>query len=106
MSVSINTNGHVEIGGITPECFECGKPFTEAEWDDRHDFEGYDCHAHCCPVCKENNEAVRLVLVLSFEPYEEGEPHPMESFSKGLDALIDLHFPNTAHLAYYGWEHI
>jgi hypothetical protein len=33
-------------------CTICDKPFTEEQWDDRHDdLDGNDVHAECCPVC-------------------------------------------------------
>ena len=38
-------------------CEVCGRGFTQAEWDDRHDSEdsedGY-YHAECCPVCADD----------------------------------------------------
>ena len=36
-------------------CSVCGKPFTEAAWNNRHTDprDGMsDCHAGCCPKCK------------------------------------------------------
>lgn len=47
-----------------PVCAVCDKPFSPAEWDDRHDLhepgctrEGcacdMPCHAKCCPDCKQ-----------------------------------------------------
>ena len=52
------------------KCDACGKPFTQSQWDVRHqghvegcpqnDFDPCDCdlvyHAACCPICKQERE--------------------------------------------------
>lgn len=32
-------------------CYECGEPFTDDEWEDRHQDDEHDYHARCCPNC-------------------------------------------------------
>ena len=40
---------------VGPWCAECGQPFTEFEWENRHTrYDGEDVHADCCfaPKCE------------------------------------------------------
>lgn len=33
-------------------CWECDRPFSDDEWDNRHsDPEGMDVHEECCVIC-------------------------------------------------------
>jgi hypothetical protein len=50
----------------SPRCAVCRRPFTAAEWEDRHsDSDGPDVHAHCCPVCIEP----LVLLAITGGPY-------------------------------------
>lgn len=34
-------------------CSVCGEPIADDDTEVHTDFDGYDCHAACCPVCHE-----------------------------------------------------
>lgn len=45
---------HPVLTGEGYTCGVCGRGFSQAEWDDRHDVEDEEdryYHAGCCPIC-------------------------------------------------------
>lgn len=40
-------------GSIYGDCSVCGEPIDDDDTEVHTDFDGYDCHAACCPVCHE-----------------------------------------------------
>ncbi len=41
------------VGSIYGNCSVCGEPIADDDTEVHTDFDGYDCHAACCPVCHE-----------------------------------------------------
>lgn len=45
------------VGSIYGNCSVCGEPIDDDDTEVHTDFDGYDCHADCCPVCHEGKGA-------------------------------------------------
>jgi len=55
---------HSMLTGESYACGVCGKGFTQAEWDDRHDDDGEPdryYHDGCCPICGDMVETSAII---------------------------------------------